>query len=164
MKFRCFISIIFFFSLFPVYGQGGGRLILEKLGRKKRIVYQVEDRIILRLKGDKEEFSGLITGLYTNGLVVEDIYVLLKDIDYIKTVHTAGFLSPSNGPKMIIAGIGLLLVDQLNHSVMQGQAFRVPGDIAVASGIMVGSGIFWTSLKFRKFRPGRNRRIRIFVE
>ena len=139
------------------------RLILEKLGRKQRIIYQFGDEIILKLKNDPNEFKGIITEFYDSTLVIENVYVRLNDINYIKTVHTKGFLSPSNGPKLIIAGVGLFLIDQLNHTLIQGNDFRIPKEIAIASGALVAAGIFWTTLKYRKFRPGKNKRIRIVL-
>ena len=140
------------------------RLILEKLGRKHRIIYQLGDEIILKQKNDPNEFRGIITEFYHSTLVVENIYVPLDAIQYVKTVHTSGFLSPSNGPKLIIAGVALFLIDQLNHTVIQGNDFRVPKGIAIASGTLVAVGVFWTSLKYRKFKPGKNKRIRIVLD
>jgi hypothetical protein len=137
------------------------RLVLEKLGRKSRIIYQTGDEIIIKLKYDRTEFQGKIKELYDSIIVVDEIYFLIDDIEYVKTVHTKGFLSPSNGPKLIIAGVSLFLIDQLNHTLIQGNDFRIPKEITIASAALVGAGIFWTSLKYRKFRPGKNRRIRI---
>jgi hypothetical protein len=137
------------------------RLVLEKLGRKNRIIYQTGDEIILKLKSDRNEFKGKIKELYDSIIVVDEIYFLIDDIEHVRTVHTKGFLSPSNGPKLIIAGVSLFLIDQLNHTVIQGNDFRIPKEITIASVALVGAGIFWTSLKYRKFKPGKNRRIRI---
>jgi len=163
---QVYLKIIYFLLYFTlhltVYSQVTDQLILEKLGRKKRITYQIGDGIILKLINDQYEFSGIITDIFGNTIVIEDIYVNIQEIKYIKTVHTKGFLSPSNGPKIIIAGVGLFLIDQLNNSVIRGNDFRISEDIAITSAAMVGFGIFWTSLKYRKFKPGRNRRIRIF--
>ncbi len=155
--------LFFLFLQLASWAQVTDRLILEKLGRKRRIIYQLGDEIILRVKNDPNEFKGIITAFYDSSLVVEDIYVRLDEIQYIKTVHTEGFLSPSNGPKLIVAGITLFLIDQLNHTVIQGNDFRVPTGIAIASGTLITFGIFWTSLKYRKFRPGKNKRFRIVL-
>ena len=108
------------------------------------------------------EEPGYATEFYDSTFVVDGIYVRLGDIKYVKTVHTEGFLSPSTGPKLIIAGIALFLFDQLNHTVIQGNDFRVPQGIAITSGALIVTGAVWTSLKYHKFRPGENRRIRIF--
>ncbi|MBR9999347.1 MAG: hypothetical protein KFF73_10265 [Cyclobacteriaceae bacterium] len=160
LKTGCYF--FFFFLQLVSLAQDGDRLILEKMGRKYRIVYQTGDEIILKLRGDQKEFHGTITEFYNSTIVIEGIYVNLKDIHYVKTVHTEGFLSPGNGPKLIIAGVGLFLIDQLNHSVIQGNDFRIPEGVAIISGSLIVAGAFWTSLKYRKFKPGKNRRIRIF--
>lgn len=156
--------LLFFSSLQPVsWAQVTDRLILEKLGKRNRTIYQLGDEIILKLNNDPNEFRGSITAFYDSTVVIEDVFVRLNDIKYVKTVHTHGFLSPSNGPKLIVAGISLFLIDQLNHTVIQGNDFRIPKEIAIASGTLVAFGIFWTSLKYRKFKPGRNKRIRIVL-
>ena len=143
--------------------QGTDMLILEKLGTKKRAVYMPGDGITLKLKEDKRRFSGTITALYDSTIVIdENIYVGISDIHYVRTEHTRGFLSPSNGPKLIIAGVALFLIDQLNHTLIQGNDFRVPTEIAIASGALIVTGAVWTSFRYRKFKPGKNRRIRIF--
>lgn len=167
-KFRWFLFFLFFFEI-SAWAQVMNpsvvtdRLVLERLGRKKRIIYQLGDEIILKLKNGTHEFKGTITEFFDSTLVIENIYVPLKEIQYIKTVHTHGFFSPSNGPKLIVAGVALLLIDQLNHTVIQGNDFRIPKEIAIASGTLVAVGIFWTTLKYRKFKPGKNRRIRIVL-
>jgi hypothetical protein len=151
-----------FLLQFLLQAQSPDMLILETLGKKKRTVYLAGEKIILKLKGDRKEFSGDIVEFYDSTIVVEGIYVDIRDIHYVKTVHNEGFLSPGNGPKLIVAGVGLFLIDQLNHTVIQGNEFRVPEGIAIVSGALIVTGAFWTSLKYRKFKPGKNRRIRIF--
>jgi len=153
--------LLFIFLHLTSLGQVSDRLILEKLGKKNRIIYQLGDEIILKIKAQPNEFRGTIRDLFDSVIVIEDIYLLIGEIEYVKTVHTKGFLSPSNGPKLIVAGVSLFLIDQLNHTIIQGNDFRIPEEIAIVSASLVGVGIFWTSLKFRKFKPGKNRRIRI---
>lgn len=155
------ILFLFLTPRMTSHAQVTDRLVLEKLGKKHRIVYQIGDEIILKLKSDPSEFRGTLFDLYDSIIVIEDIYLRIDEIDYVKTVHTKGFLSPSNGPKLIVAGVSLFLIDQLNHTVIQGNEFEVPREIAIASATMVGAGIIWTTFKYRKFRPGKNRRIRI---
>ena len=86
-----------------------------------------------------------------------------KEIDYVKLEHTAGLLSPSNGPKLIFAGVVLFAIDQINNSVVQGNDFRLDEDIITTSLILVVGGAIWTSFKYSKFRNRGNRRIRIVV-
>ena len=160
----CF-SLLFLLITQPVLSQQiGDRVILEKLGRKKRIVYYEGDPIRLKLRDKSREFSGTLEEIYREGFMVGDVYVPLEDIDWIRTEHTEGFLSPGNGPKLVMAAIGLFLVDQLNHSLIQGQPFRVPMEIGAVSGGLVVTGLVWSSFRYRRFRPGENRRIRIFLE
>lgn len=141
--------------------QNWTRLVLDKPGKRNRIEYEIGDQIILKQKYDKEEFKGTITNLYDSILVLGDVFIKLEEVDYIKTEHTGGFLSPSNGPKLIIAGVGLLLIDQLNNTWRPNNDFAIPKGVVITSGCLVGFGIFWTTLRYRKFHPGKNRWIRI---
>jgi len=145
-----------------VYGQDK-YLVLEKLGTKRRVVFYPGDEVIFKMKGSDLEITDVITDLQDSLILFVNSYVKPAEIDYIKLEHTKGFMSPSNGPKLIIAGVVLFLIDQLNYSVIQGNDFRLDKEIGYASLIMVVGGSIWTSFRYTKFRNKRNRRIRPVV-
>ncbi|MFC2126696.1 hypothetical protein ACFLU5_18070 [Bacteroidota bacterium] len=138
-------------------------LVLEKLGRKKRIVLYPGDEITFKMKNSDLEITDAITDLHDSLVLLTNSYIKPKEIDYVRIEHTKGFLSPSNGPKLIIAGVSLFIIDQFNHSILQGNDFRVDKDILKASFILVIGGAIWKSFRFSKFRNKGNRRIRIVV-
>ena len=160
---RALFLIFFFGIILQVQCQNSKLLILDKVGSKKRITYTIGDEIILKTKKDQFEITETIVDIEDSVIVFFDYFIHVKDVEYVKTIHTNGFLSPSNGPKLIVAGIFLFTIDQLNHSLRQGNDFRFDPGITIASATLIGFGIFWTSLKVRKFKPGENRRIRTFV-
>lgn len=156
-------TVIYCFLLTAdVYGQDK-YLVLEKMGTKKRFVFYPGDEVIFKMKGSDLEITDVITDLQDSLILFLNSYVKPTEIEYIKLEHTTGLLSPSNGPKLIIAGVALFLIDQLNYTVIQGNDFRLDEDILYTSLIMVAGGAIWTSFRYTKFRNRRNRRIRTVV-
>lgn len=158
--------LIFFIYLFPfqaLYGQGSKLLILDKIGSKHRITYQVGDPIILRLKGEDYEIRDVISDISDSTISLTSFSVHVNSIYYIKTKHTKGFLSPSNGPKLIIAGVTLFAIDILNQTVVQDGSYEFSTGITIASASLVGLGGLLMTFKYRKFKPGKRKRIRTFV-
>lgn len=158
--------IIFFICLFPfqaLHGQGSRLLILDKIGSKHRITYQVGDPIILRLKGEDYEIRDVISDISDSTISLTSFSVHVNSIYYVKTKHTKGFLSPSNGPTLIIAGVTLFAIDILNQTVVQNGSYEFSSGIAIASASLVGLGGLLMTFKYRKFKPGKRKRIRTFV-
>lgn len=160
---RILFVILLLILPLKVFPQPGKLLILDKAGSKKRITYTIGDDIVLKNTKDRFEIKELIVDIRDSVIVFNDYFVHVNDIEYVKTFHTEGFLSPSNGPKLIIAGVLLFGIDQLNNSVIQGNEARLHKGVTITSASLVVFGAFWTSLRVRKFRPGRNKRIRTFV-
>ncbi len=156
------MSIHCFLSVNQVYGQDK-YLVLEKMGRKKRIVFYPGDEITFKMKNSDLEITDAIVDLHDSLILFLNSYVRPKEIEYVKLERNVGLLSPSNGPKLIIAGVGLFLIDQLNNSIIQGNELRINDDIVKTSLIMIVGGSIWTSFRYTKFRNKGNRRIRTVV-
>jgi hypothetical protein len=157
------VIIIFLIPFKALFGQDSKLLILEKIGSKHRITYQVGDPIILRLIGEDFEIRDEITDITDSTIILSTFPVHLNSIYYIKTKHTKGFLSPSNGPKLIIAGLTLFAIDILNQTVVQDGSYEFTSGIAIASASLVAAGGILMIFKYRKFKPGKRKRIRTFV-
>jgi hypothetical protein len=158
--------LIFFICFFPfqaLFGQGSKLLILDKIGSKHRITYQVGDPIILRLKGEDYEIRDVISDISDSIISLASFTVHVNSIYYVKTKHTKGFLSPSNGPKLIIAGVTLFAIDILNQTVVQDGSYEFSTGVTIASASLVGLGGLLMTFKYRKFKPGKRKRIRTFV-
>ena len=159
-------GILFFICLsasLRVYGQNTRLLILERTGSRNRITYTIGDVIILKLKGEDFEIRDEITNIDDSILFLSEFFIPVSSIKYIKTVHKRGFLSPSNGPKLMIAGGALILIDIFNQTVIQGDPYQYNKGVTITSASLIAAGGILMSLKYRKFKPGKNRRIRTFV-
>jgi hypothetical protein len=144
-------------------GQGTKMLILEKVGSKHRITYGIGDKIILRLQGEDYDIREEIADISDSLLYFRDFSIPVKNIYYVKTVHTRGFLSPSNGPKIMIAGAMLFLADIVNQTLIQDNSYELNKGVTIASVSLIGFGGLLMTFKYRKFKPGKNKRIRTFV-
>jgi len=160
---RVFVFVICLFSFHSLLGQASKLLILDKVGSKHRITYQIGDPIILRLKGEGFDIRDEITDISDSTIFLSSFSVHVNSIFYVKTKHTRGFLSPSNGPKLIIAGVTLFAIDILNQTVVQNNSYEFSNGVAIASVSLVGLGGLLVSFKYRKFKAGKRKRIRTFV-
>ena len=160
------ISRIFLFWIITVFSYlvvraQGSYLHLDRPGFKNDLAYYNGDEITFRMKWEKSDRHDKILGFTDSTILFNSYEVDIHDLSYVKTENTSGFLSPSNGPKLIIAGLALPLVDMLNYSVVQGNEYRPDHGVFLVSGALVATGLFWTSLRFQKFRPGKSRKIMI---
>ena len=158
-----FVFVIWLFSFQTLFGQASKLLILDKIGSKHRITYQIGDPITLRLKGEGFDIHEKISDISDSTVTFSSFSVPVNSIYYVKTKHTRGFLSPSNGPKLIIAGVTLFLIDILNQTVVQNNSYEFSNGVAIASVSLVGVGGLLVSFKYRKFKAGKRKRIRTFV-
>jgi len=164
MYFRGFLLFYLIFLLSPpVSGQEMKILILEKLGSKHRITYGIGDKIILKLNGEDYELREEITDMSDSTLSFRDFSIPINRIHYVKTVHTKGFLSPSNGPKIMIAGALLFLADIVNQTLIQDNSYELNKGVTIASASLIGFGGLLMTFKYRKFKPGKNKRIRTSI-
>lgn len=157
------ICFLLCFAKQAVLAQETKALILEKIGSKHRITYSIGDPIVLKLKGEDFEIRDEIADISDSILFLRDFFIPVNSIDYVKTMHTRGFLSPSNGPKIMIAGAALFIFDFLNQTLIQGETYKISEGVTIASASMIGFGGLLMSFKYRKFRASKNKRIRTLV-
>jgi hypothetical protein len=119
--------------------------------------------IILKIKGEDFEIRDEITDIADSVLFLRDFFIPVNSILYVKTVHSKGFLSPSNGPKLMIAGAALFLVDVINQTLIQGVTYDMKKGVVITGASLIGAGGLLMSFKYRKFKAGKNKRIRTFV-
>ena len=163
MFIRGFLIFLFLATSLRGYCQPTKLLILEKVGSKHRITYTVGDVIILKIKGEDFEIRDEITDIADSVLFLRDFFIPVNSILYVKTVHSKGFLSPSNGPKLMIAGAALFLVDVINQTLIQGVTYDMKKGVVITGASLIGAGGLLMSFKYRKFKAGKNKRIRTFV-
>ena len=155
------VLVVTLLSLTP--GLSQKFLALEKLGKVKRITYNIGERLEYKLKEEPFERSDIILDLVDSVIVFDYGFITLKQIDYIKKKKSTGFFSPSNAPKVITAGVLLFITDWFNQSVVQGNDFQTDGGVTRVSLGLIGVGVIWLALRSKKFRPKGNKRIRIVM-
>lgn len=158
-----FVFLICLFHFQFLFGQGSKLLILDKIGSKHRITYQIGDPIILKLKGEDYELREEISDISDSTISFNSFSVHINSIDYVKTSQAKGLLSPSNGTILIIAGVTLFAIDILNQTVVQDGSYEASTGIIIASASLVGLGGLLMTFKYRKFKPGKRKRIRTLV-
>jgi len=164
MLIRGFLIFYLFLLISPsILGQESKVLILDKVGSKHRITYHVGENIILKLKGEDYEIRDEISDIKDSVLVLSNFFIPVSSIHYVKTVHTKGLLSPGNGSKIMIAGATLFIIDILNQTVVRGGTYKINTGVTIAAASLIGFGGLLMTFKYRKFKPGKNKRIRTFV-
>ncbi|HLF34208.1 MAG TPA: hypothetical protein VI583_08220 [Cyclobacteriaceae bacterium] len=136
-------------------------LRLDRPGFRRDITYFKGDEIVFRMKWESFNRHDKIIGFSDSSILFYSYDVPVKDIAFVRTEHNNGLLSPSNGPKLILAGFALPVIDILNYSALQGNNFQADEGLLIVSGSLIAAGLFWTSLRYHQFRPGNTRKIRI---
>ena len=138
-------------------------LSLEKLGKTKRRTYSIGEEIKYKTKSEVFEREDVIVALdYESKLVIFRFdSVKVTDFDYIRITPSRGVFSPSTGLKIAVVGAAYFAIDYINRAWVQGQDYTFDNNSARTSLIIVGTGLFWYSFRKTKFKPGRNKRVRI---
>ena len=134
-------------------------LQLNHKGFKRDIEYFAGDNIVFRMKDEKFNRHDKIKGFTDSSIVFESYQVLLRDLKYVRYEVTHGFLSPSNGPKLIIAGFLLTAADYINYSLIRGNTYKPDKELYIVAGSMIVAGGVLMTMRYRNFRPGVNRKI-----
>ena len=138
-------------------------LSLEKLGKTKRQTYSIGEEIKYKNVSEDFERTDVITDLdYDKKLVIFRFdTVEVSNFEYIRVEPRKGVFSPYTGLTIAAVGAAYFIIDWFNRSVVQGQDYTFDNNSAKTSLIIVGVGLLWYSFKRTKFKPGRNKRIRI---
>lgn len=154
------LCLIFILMLVPPVVHAQQRYLqLNRSGHNRGIDYFAGDNIVFRMKEERFNRHDKITGFTDSSIVFESYQVLIRDLNYIRYEVTGGFLSPSNGPKLIIAGLLLTGADYLNYTLIHGNAYKPDKELFIVAGAMVVAGGVLMSLRYRKFRPSGNHKI-----
>lgn len=160
---RTFLTtfLIFFLGFSTVYGQKF--LALEKLGKTNRTTYYPGEEITYKnLSEEFERTDALIDLDFEKKLVIFRFDTMsISDFDYIRITPKGGVFSPYTGLTIAVVGGAFFLIDMFNRAVVQGQPYTFDESTAQISLIIVGTGLLIYSFKKTKFKPKRNKRIRI---
>ena len=138
-------------------------LSLEKLGKTNRKTYSIGEEIKYKTKDEEFERTDVISDLDYDGKLVIFKFdtVELSNFEYIRVEPRKGVFSPYTGLTIAAVGAAFFVIDWVNRSIVQGEDYTFDNNTAKTSLIIVGVGLLWYSFKRTKFKPGRNKRIRI---
>jgi hypothetical protein len=163
MNCRVFLYLALFFYSYLDSSAQELCLRLDRPGSRRDITYFKGEEIVFRMSWENFNRHDKITGFSDSSILFNSYDVSVSDIAFVRTEHFNGLLSPSNGPKLILAGLALPVIDFLNNSALEGNNFQADEGLLIVSGSLIATGLFWTSLRYHKFRPGKIRKIRIVV-
>lgn len=139
-------------------------LVLEKMGSpKKRYQFYVGEKLEYQVKGERFFREDVITDLVDSVIVFDYGFYTFSKINAIniKGKKQVSFDPVRIGPYLIVAGIGLFLIDQFNNTIINGNKADIDKRLLRSSAIMAGAGGILMLLKRNKIKLKGNWRLRI---
>lgn len=119
-------------------------LVLRKKGSKRKYEYVAGNTITYKQKGYDTYFTDRITDFADSTIILENNLIT---IDQIAEVNIENAFSNRKeilklGENYLpIIGVGLLAIDLFNHTVVDGNDFRLDQGVTTVSGILVATGL-----------------------
>jgi len=138
-------------------------LLLRKVGKPYQIIFYEGESMRFRVKGEKYFVEDFIQGLSGNSIRFHYYNIQLDEIDAIdvRSRNFTVFSFRSSPGKLIIAGIGLIAIDQLNQVVIRDEPAGVSTGTAIVAGSLIASGFILRLIQKKYFRPGGKYKIEI---
>lgn len=153
MKLKYFLP--FFLLLFSLEVLGQKYLLMDKIGGKQRREYYPGEELTFRLKGENHYNTVTIKDLQ------DSLIILDEGVININEIHTIKRNRRSLTPKLRVAGVGLILIDQINSVVVSGEPFVLSSGVLIAGGSLVAISYIIDLSRKRKFKIRGNRRLKI---
>jgi hypothetical protein len=136
-------------------------LILKRGKKAYSPEFNVGEEIRIKLVNERKHRKMKITGFYSDAIDFYGTKIKLTDIESVQVEFTHGFFSPSNGKKLVIAGLAYFMVDQFNNSIVQGNEARISEQVVITSTALVAFGSLWMMLRNKTIKLGRKNRLMI---
>ena len=138
-------------------------LLLRKVGRPYQIIFEEGEEMRFRVKGEKHFIKDFIQGFSENRIRFHYYDIDLSEIEVIdirdRNFRVLGVKSIPG--KLIVAGIGLVIIDQANQVLIRDEPAGVSTGIAIVSGSLVAAGFIIRAIQKKYFRPGGKHLIEI---
>lgn len=141
-------------------------LLLRKVGRPYKIVFEEGQYMRFKLKGDRFFTKALIQGFGQDDIRFHYYRIKLQEIDEID-VSEKNFtvFSFRSGPgKLVVAGLGYLITDQFNQTVIRDESFGVSKRTAIISGAITSSGFLLKLIQKKRFKMRKKRHIMEIID
>ncbi|MFY0653696.1 MAG: hypothetical protein JXQ96_16750 [Cyclobacteriaceae bacterium] len=157
------LVLLITFIFYAHHVQAQDFLLLSKSGMKKRFKYYEGDEFKFRLKGEKHFNTKQILRLRNDSIFFNASSIAISEISKvdIRSVNKHWFDPDILAQMGIYAGVGYLLVDQFNHTVVRGDGWDVDKGVLKTSAILVTSGILIHKTKRRYFKVNGRNKIKI---
>lgn len=123
-------------------------LVLRKKGTKRKYEYTVGSTLVYKQKGFDVYFKDRITDFADSTIILENNLLALSQIEVVDIQN-----SFSNRPEIFMLGenylpwigAGLMAIDLINHTVVDGNSFSLDPGVTTVSAAMIATGL---GLKF----------------
>lgn len=142
MKCRHFLLLIGLFLAFES-ATAQSYLVLRKKGSSRRYEYFKGNELVYRMKGYDQFFSDRITDFADSTIILENNIVLIEQIEEVDVGQAR-----SNRPQLLRSsesvlpgiGIGLMVLDLFNHTVIDGNDFSLDKRTTATAATLVATG------------------------
>ncbi len=155
MKNRIVTILFILIPIIQLWGQEP-YLLLRKVGRPYQIVFYEGEEMRFRVKGEKKYIKDYILGLQGDRIRFHYYSIKLSEIEAIdvRDRNFTVFSFRSSPGKLFVAGIGLVLIDQLNQVVIRDEPAGLSTGVAIASASLIASSFILRAIQKKVFRPG----------
>lgn len=149
-------QITFLLGLFLLSGSLQAQyLVLRKKGSKRKYEYNIGSKLVYKQKGYDVYFRDVITDFADSTIILENNLIVLDQIEIVDIQN-----SFSNRPEILNLaegylpwmGAGLLAIDLLNHTVVDGNDFSLDRGVTTVSAAMVVTGLGLKAFRRKKVK------------
>ncbi|CAN5615841.1 hypothetical protein BH23BAC1_BH23BAC1_04010 [soil metagenome] len=136
-------------------------LLLDRIGSRHRIEIYPGETLRFQLKGE-DHFNEAVINFLQDSLIILDVGVInIRDIHAIAKDRTSpsGIVAASR--LLMIAGLGIIFIDQFNTVIIAGDPPNINPGIMIAGGSLVVIHYLIQLAQRRKYVIKGNRRLRI---
>lgn len=141
-------------------------LLLRKVGKPYSIIYNEGESMRFRLKGERFFTKGLIQGFGKDDIRFHYYRIKLDEIAEVD-VSNKNFtvFSFRSGPgKLVVSGLGYLLLDQFNQTVIRGESLGVSKQTAIVSGALTTSGFVLKGIQKKRFKMRKKKHVMEIID
>jgi len=149
MKFRAVLLIFALLFAFQAV-DAQSYLLLRKKGSMRRYTFFKGSEMVYRMKGYDQFFTDRITDFADSTIILENNILLIEQLDVVDVRNARSNRSTivRNAEGLLpVAGVGLMALDIVNHSVIDGNEFSLDQRTTITAAAMVASGY---ALKFMR--------------
>ncbi len=157
MKYKKHIILAFFFNIIISLSFAQSFLVLEKMGTKKRFVYNLGQQIDFQLKGHKSIEHKMLTNISDSAFISNNDTIPFNSVKliHIGNKRKSGIASTA-GPGLVAAGALIVAIDAINRGLIQDGGYTWDTGVGATSAALVTSGSLIMILKKNKKNLSEN--------